>query len=42
MAERFRQGLPDARVRPLDDASHRVFVDQPGGMADELRTFLGP
>lgn len=41
MAERFRQRLPNAQVRLVDDANHLVFIDQEGVVADELQNFLG-
>jgi pimeloyl-ACP methyl ester carboxylesterase len=40
MAERFRQRLPGAQVRLVDDANHLVFIDQQDLVADELRAFL--
>jgi pimeloyl-ACP methyl ester carboxylesterase len=42
MAERFRQRLPDAQVRLVDDANHLVFIDQQDLVAEELRTFFKP
>ncbi|MGH3674710.1 MAG: alpha/beta fold hydrolase [Mycobacterium sp.] len=41
MAERFRQQLPQARVRLVDDANHLVPIDQPDVVAEELRDFFG-
>jgi pimeloyl-ACP methyl ester carboxylesterase len=41
MAERFRQRLPQARVRLVDDANHLVPIDQPEVVANELQKFLG-